>query len=99
VLRHKYEDMLSVPVVTDFEQYLLKASQNINSEQLASMVKDAYLMAAIDENIDETEVAVINRFLELAGIPKERFERIKEWSLEGMDHLKRGLELFSKGQA
>ncbi len=97
-LRHKYEAMFSGPVITDYEQYLLKASQNITSEQLTSMVRDGYLMAAIDENIDETEVAAINRFLELSGIPKERFDRIKKWSLEGIEHLKRGIELFVKEQ-
>lgn len=95
-LRNKYEALLALPVITGCEEYLIKASQNITAEQLAAIVKDAYLMAAIDRNIDETEILVINRFLELSGIPQERFDQIKEWSIEGIDHLKRGMILVTK---
>lgn len=64
------------------------------ADELTWLVRDAFLMANADGNVSHHEVAVINRLLLEAGVPKSRLPKIKKWGLAAVDHLVSGVELM-----
>ncbi len=94
-LRNKYEVIMNDHVSVSSEEYLVQIVKEIDPDQLPVMIRDAYLMASIDGNVHESEIAVINKFLKIIGMPDERFEEIREWALVSVEHLKRSKALFA----
>lgn len=92
----KYDAKLTMDNSEDREQILTEIAHDLDPAALTGMVRDAYMMADADNNIDPTEVKVINEFLAKAGIPEERFGEIETWARKNIAHLKRGQRLMTR---
>jgi uncharacterized tellurite resistance protein B-like protein len=93
----KYRDALDQtewPEVSD--QQLASVCQGLDASSLAHLVRDAYSMAASDGEIHSAELALLKRFLTIAGIPEERFSRIDEWARQSLSLAHRGTLLLER---
>jgi uncharacterized tellurite resistance protein B-like protein len=93
----KYRDALEVtewPPVSD--EQLAAVCEGLDSSSLAHLVRDAYSMAASDGEIHETELALLRRFLGVAGVPEERFHEVDLWARQSLALAHRGTLLLEK---
>jgi uncharacterized tellurite resistance protein B-like protein len=82
------------PEVSD--QQLATVAHGLDASSLAHLVRDAYSMAASDGEIHQAEVALLQRFLRVAGIPEERFDQIDQWARQSLALAHRGTLLLEK---
>lgn len=78
------------------DEELRAISEGLEASALTELVREAYQMAQADQRIDATEVALIQRFLKLAGIPSDRFEAIDKWARESIALAQEGLRLLER---
>jgi hypothetical protein len=53
-------------------------------------------MAASDGEIHDTEIALLRRFLVVAGVPDERFPEVDQWARQSLALAHRGTLLLEK---
>lgn len=93
----KYRDALELsqwPEVSD--QQLLAVCHGLDASSLAHLVRDAYSMAASDGEIHEAEIALLQRFLTVTGIPDERFPQVDQWARQSLALAHRGTLLLER---
>jgi uncharacterized tellurite resistance protein B-like protein len=93
----KYREALEIgewPEVTDDQ--LAAVCEGLDASSLAHLVRDAYSMAASDGEIHEAELALLQRFLGVAGVPPERFSQVDQWARQSLALAHRGTLLLEK---
>lgn len=73
----------------------LKGPPAFVAAALAEVVRDCYLMAAVDGEVSQPEVAVIDRLLETLGIPEARRATLHQWAEGAAQQFIDGVRLFA----
>ncbi len=67
----------------------------MNVSTVAETLRDAYVLAAADNEIVRAEIAVIDRFLAHLGIAEEQRPALHEWARRAAEHHLDGLALLA----
>ena len=70
--------------------------ENRKSSEIVYIVRDAFLLAGIDGEMHEAELAVIRKLLKKLGLSKDIILSIEDWGNDYINHTNLGLELFEK---
>ena len=76
------------------DEELKALGQGLAPNSLATLVKDAYTMASADGELAEAELALVQRFLRVVGIPEERLSKIDQWARVTLEVARKGAILF-----
>ncbi len=82
----------SAPTDSELEEI----GAGLDDGSLAHLVRDGYGLAASDGEIHRSELALIQRFLRVNGVPAERFEDIDRWARQSLALAHRGTVLFRR---
>jgi len=84
---HAFRQALNGQVDFDRERAVIEAAQGIGWAEVAEMVREAYVVAHVDQSVELAEVHVIEPFLRAAGMPAERLPAARAWARMAMQHM------------
>lgn len=70
------------------------AASGAAPDEVEELVREAYLVAVADGDIEARERDVVDRFLGAAGVGSERYEAIHAWGRTAVEHSRLGRSLF-----
>lgn len=81
-------------LLVDIDALIEESVQEADSDTLAWVIQDAYMLAEADGPINRRSAEVIDRILLAAGLPRTRLPAIHEWAHRGVEHARQGEVLF-----
>ncbi|NUN52067.1 MAG: TerB family tellurite resistance protein [Planctomycetaceae bacterium] len=92
----RLERLLDMATPFSSEDVLAEIAPGMTAATLAEAIRDAYVLAAADQEIAPAEVAVIDRLFALVGIAEHRRPALHEWARRAAEHHLDGLALLSE---
>lgn len=87
--------VLDGAVAFDVEETIQQIARGVGSSEIAELVREGYLTAAVDGSIDQAECAVIDRLLSAAGIPEARWPLLHAWGRMCVEQMTLGVGLLA----
>lgn len=78
------------------DEVFAEVAPMMNVSTVAETLRDAYVLAASDNEIVRAEIAVIDRFLASVGIAEEQRPALHEWARRAAEHHLDGLALLAE---
>lgn len=74
---------------------LAEVAPDMDASTVAETLRDAYVLAAADNDIVRAEISVIDRFLAHVGVAEEHRPALHEWARRAAEHHLDGLALLT----
>jgi len=84
---HPFRQALAGDSSFDLEQGVVKAANGVGWNEAAEMVRNAYVVAHVDQSVDVAEARVIDPFLRAAGLDEKQLPAAHAWGRMAAQHM------------